>query len=192
MPSETLNQTASHMMCLTRSVCENAVLGVESPSPGNTALVRHGCKRLSFVLIVLFASGILGSAAAVATELDDFLWRSRPLLVFAPTDGDARLVETVHRIEASRCDVLDRDMVIGVVVTEGTSTLDGQTIDSDEAQRLMNRYASGEDAFTVLLIGKDGTEKLRVNEVPDLRTIFATIDGMPMRGRETHSGQRRC
>lgn len=83
-------------------------------------------------------------------------------------------------------------MVLGLVVSEGNSTLDGQAIGADESQQLMNRYEIGADAFTVLLIGKDGGEKLRINEVPNLRTIYAVIDGMPMRNREMSANPGRC
>ena len=55
-----------------------------------------------------------------------------------------------------------------------------------------DRYAIGDNAFSVLLIGKDGGEKLRVNEVPDLQTIYAVIDGMPMRSREMGADPGRC
>ena len=146
--------------------------------------------RSAFVLTLLVATWIHGSASAVASELDDYLWTNRPLLLFAPTASDPRLVETMHRIEASRCDVVDRDMVIGVVVTEGTSSLGGQTIGAEQSQRLMKQFAVDEGAFTAVLIGKDGGEKLRVNGVPNLATIYAVIDGMPMRNREASSGPK--
>ena len=152
---------------------------------------RRACRSV-LMLVVLLASAVLGSATAVAAELSDYLWEHRPLLVFAPTDSDPRLVETLSRIEASRCDFVDRDMVIGLVVTEGTSTLDGQVINADESQRLANQYAISENAFSVLLIGKDGGEKLRVNEVPDLRTIYAVVDGMPMRSGEMSANPSGC
>ena len=128
----------------------------------------------------------------MAAELSDYRWERRPLLLFAPTDSDPRLVETLSRIEASRCDFDGRDMVIGLVVAEGNSTLDGQAINADESQRLVNQYAIGDNAFSVLLIGKDGGEKLRVNEVPDLQAIYAVIDGMPMRSREMGANPSRC
>ncbi|WP_232076216.1 DUF4174 domain-containing protein [Mycobacterium gallinarum] len=128
----------------------------------------------------------------MADELGDYRWERRPLLVFAPTDSDPRVVETLGRIEASRCDFVSRDMVLGLVVTEGNSTLDGQAINADESQRLRDRHAIGENAFSVVLIGKDGGEKLRVNEVPDLSVIFAVIDGMPMRSREMNANPSRC
>ena len=152
---------------------------------------RRVCRSV-LMLVVLLASAALGSATAVAAELSDYLWEHRPLLVFAPTDSDPTLVETLSRIEASRCDFVDRDMVIGLVVTEGTSTLDGQVINADESQRLANQYAISENAFSVLLIGKDGGEKLRVNEVPDLRTIYAVVDGMPMRSGEMSANPSGC
>ena len=128
----------------------------------------------------------------MATELGDYRWESRPLLVFAQKGNDPRLVETLSRIEASRCDFTGRDMVLGVVVPDGNSTLDGQAIDADEARRLANQFAIGDDAFSVVLVGKDGGEKLRVDDVPDLRTIYAVVDGMPMRSREMGAGPGRC
>ena len=131
-------------------------------------------------------------ATARAVELSDYLWQRRPLLVFAPTDSDPRLGETVRRIEASRCDFSDRDMVLGLIVADGTSTLDGQVLGSKQAQRLMAQFGIGATSFSAVLVGKDGGEKLRVNDVPDLPTIYAVIDGMPMRGREMAADPRRC
>jgi len=146
----------------------------------------------ALMLIVLVASTALGPAKAVAAELGDYQWERRPLLLFAPTDRDPRLLETLSRIEASRCDFLDRDMVIGLVVREGKSTLDGHAMTADESQRLAKQYAIGENTFSALLIGKDGGEKLRVDEVPDLQAIYAVIDGMPMRSREMSARPGRC
>jgi hypothetical protein len=83
-------------------------------------------------------------------------------------------------------------MVLGLVVSEGNSTLDGHAVDAGESLRLVNQFAIDENAFTVLLIGKDGAEKLRVNDVPDLQAVYALIDGMPMRSREMSADPGRC
>ena len=131
-------------------------------------------------------------ARAAAAELSDYLWQSRPLLVFAPTGNDPRLVETMRRIEASRCDFADRDMVLGRIVADGTSTLDGNVVDTDQAQRLRSEFGIGATGFSVVLIGKDGGEKLRVNDVPELPAIYAVIDDMPMRGSEMSADPGRC
>ena len=145
-------------------------------------------------LAVIFAgiSAALAPAKATAAELGDYLWQSRPLLVFAPNEGDPRLVETMRRIDASRCDFIDRDMVLGRIVADGTSTLDGQVVDTARAQRLASEFGIGANGFSVVLIGKDGGEKLRVNDIPDLAAIYAVIDGMPMRGREMSADPGRC
>ncbi len=148
--------------------------------------------RSALIVVLLAASAGLMPARAVAAELSDYLWERRPLLLFAPTDGDPRLVETIGRIDASRCDFADRDMVLGVLVADGTSTLGGNVVDTDQTQRLFSQYGIGPNGFSVVLIGKDGGEKLRVNDVPDLAAIYAVIDGMPMRGREMSAVPGRC
>ncbi len=146
----------------------------------------------ALTLIVLAAGVALGSASAAAADLSDFRWEHRPSLLFAPTDRDPRLVETLGRIDPRRCEFVDRDLVMGTVVAQGNSTLDDQALNADESQRLAAQYAIGENTFSVLLIGKDGGEKLRVNDVPDLHTIYAVIDGMQMRSREMRADPGRC
>ena len=148
--------------------------------------------RIALAVIFLTTSAVLMPARAAAAELSDYLWQSRPLLVFAPTDNDTRLVETMRRIEASRCDFADRDMVLGRIIADGASTLDGQGVDTSQAQRLRSEFGVGAGSFSVVLIGKDGCEKLRVNDVPELSAIYAVIDGMPMRGSEMSADPGRC
>ncbi|MFB1294011.1 DUF4174 domain-containing protein [Mycobacterium sp. pW049] len=152
----------------------------------------RGVRELAVVLAVLVAGACFGSGAAWAAELGDYRWERRPLLIFAPTERDPRLTETVSRIEATRCDFETREMVLAQVVSDGVSTLDGQVIDAAQSQRLRDQFAIEESAFTVLLIGKDGGEKRRVGEIPDLRAIYALIDGMPMRSREMGADPGRC
>ena len=146
----------------------------------------------ALALIILAASAAWIPAQAAAAELGDYLWQRRPLLVFAPTQSDPRLVETVGRIAATGCDFADRDMVLGRIVADGTSTLDGQVVDTSQAQQLFSQFGIGADSFSVVLIGKDGGEKLRVGDVPDLQAIYSVIDGMPMRGREMGADPGRC
>ena len=155
-------------------------------------LLRQFIRSTLTVMFLVTGAAAVGPAQAMAAELSDYRWESRPLLLFAPTDSDPRLVETMRRIEASRCDFVDRDIVLGRIVTEGTSTLDGHVVDPTQAQRLVSEFGIGADSFSVVLIGKDGGEKLRVAGIPDLQAIYAVIDGMPMRARETSANPSRC
>lgn len=151
-----------------------------------------GVRRCVLLLVLVVASAALGSGTAAAAGLDDYRWERRPLLVFAPTDADPRLTETLNRIEATRCAFEGRDMVLGRILTTGTSTLDGQAIDAGEQQRLVTRFGVGADDFAVLLIGKDGGEKLRFTDLPDLQAIYTVIDGMPMRQGEMRTDTEGC
>ena len=155
-------------------------------------LSRHFLRGALTVVLLVTSAAALGPAQAMAAELSDYLWERRPLLLFAPTESDPRLVETMRRIEASRCDFAERDMVLGRILAEGTSTLDGRVLDSNQAQRLVSKFGISTNSLIVVLIGKDGGEKLRVADVPDLQAIYDVIDGMPMRARETSANPSRC
>jgi len=154
--------------------------------------LRQFLRNTFTVIVLVISAAALGPAQAMAAELSDYLWQRRPLLLFAPSESDPRLVETMRRIEASRCDFMDRDIVLGRIVTEGTSTLDGHVVDTEQVRRLVSEFGIGSDSFTVVLIGKDGSVKLRVANVPDLQAIYAVIDGMPMRARETSGTTDLC
>lgn len=148
--------------------------------------------RSGLAALVLSTSVVLVPAHAAGAGLGDYLWQRRPLLVFTPTDTDPRLAETLRRTEASRCAFVDRDMVLGVIAGQGASTLDGHAIDATEAQRLSSEFGIGADSFSVVLIGKDGGEKARIPGVPEMSSIYAVVDGMPMRSREMSATQSRC
>ena len=83
-------------------------------------------------------------------------------------------------------------MVLGLIVTDGTSTLDGQVVDTPQVRRLFSEFGIGANTFSAVLIGKDGGEKLRINDVPDLPAIYAVIDSMPMRSAEIGADPGRC
>ena len=155
-------------------------------------LSRQFIRSALAVIFLVTGAAALGLGQAMAAELSDYRWERRPLLLFAPAESDSRLVETMRRIEASRCDFADRDMVLGRIIADGASTLDGQGVDTSQAQRLRSEFGVGAGSFSVVLIGKDGGEKLRVNDVPELSAIYAVIDGMPMRGREMGADPGRC
>lgn len=69
----------------------------------------------------------------------------------------------------------DRDLVV----------IDFDTVHRP-ANLLQSRYKVARNAFTVLLIGKDGGIKLRSVEPVRPERLFAIIDAMPMRQEEMH------
>ena len=108
------------------------------------------------------------------TDRPRFSPKHRHLLLFAPSASDDRLARMERALEEHATAVSDRDLVVHRA-TDGP--------DADSAS-LRDSWDVPADAFCVILVGKDGGEKLRRYEPVDLQEIFALIDAMPMRRRE--------
>jgi hypothetical protein len=123
-------------------------------------------------------------------DLQAHQWTHRVLLVFAPSRDAERMQTQAERIAEARDGFVERDLVVVEVVADGPSRAQPTPSDHAEpitdasAEALRERFAVPPDAFAVVLVGKDGTEKRR-SELPlAAPDLFATIDAMPMRQRE--------
>ncbi len=115
--------------------------------------------------------------------LMDYRWEARPVLVFAPSD-DAPLLVAQHAVFDARAQGLtDRDIVVHTVLPDRV-TPDLGTLPQEDATALRARYGVALESFAVILVGKDGGEKLREDTVLTTDALFAAIDAMPMRQRE--------
>lgn len=136
-----------------------------------------GSARLSPFLLpsVLAAVAALAPAAAggVAADLDAFRWKSRLLVVAAPSADHPGAIEQRRLFAAARAEARDRDLVL--VEASG---------DGPRAAEIRRRFGIPAGAFRAVLVGKDGGAKLASpNPIPAER-LFAEIDGMPMRQDE--------
>ncbi|MFO8024301.1 DUF4174 domain-containing protein [Thiohalophilus sp.] len=151
----------------------------------------HPFRRwLASALILLALYGI--ASTLTAGQLSDYEWQNRPLLLFAPDSDDPRLQQTRTRLDQHRCELDDRQIILGEFVAQGQSRLADKPVTSKTAAELRERYGIEPGRFAVILIGKDGGEKYRLYEVPDLDGIFALIDGMPMRQNEMGQNPGDC
>lgn len=116
-----------------------------------------------FIIFLVLLTGL----AAQEIELNQYLWKNRVLLVFP---GSASLAQREQaEIIASDPDGLnERDLVVVLVDDQAT----------------MKRYKVTPGDFTVILLGKDGGEKLRQSQPLKLKDLYPLIDSMPMRQRE--------
>jgi len=60
----------------------------------------------------------------------------------------------------------------------------GETMKQEEARELRSAFSVADDAFAVILIGRDGSEKARWTEPVSAQEIFGKVDAMPMRQDE--------
>jgi hypothetical protein len=129
-------------------------------------------------------------ADSIDFRLEDHRWEHRLVLVFSPGPVDDRHTEQQKFLAGHEDGIADRDLRLVWVFTEGASRITrraygkGTYLTARSAERLRERFDVPADSFRVLLVGKDGTEKLRQPEPLTVKSLFQTIDAMPMRQRE--------
>lgn len=107
--------------------------------------------------------------------LSDYQWTARPIVVFANSPRDPRFIEQMDYLQQDPHALIERDIVI--------------IIDTDPAAQSNLRRTLRPRGFSMVLIGKDGTVKLR-NALPwDIREISRVIDKMPLRQIEIEAAR---
>jgi hypothetical protein len=112
------------------------------------------------------AMSLISLWSSQTPDLKHYQWKNRVLLLFAPAHDDARVKKQTALIEANRSGFEDRDLIAFLI---------------PEQSPLRDRFHIDGKTFTVILIGKDGTEKLRRSSIVDPEQLFRLIDSMPMR-----------
>ncbi len=140
--------------------------------------------RLTAALVVGIAVGaaacetrpepaVMPPSSGSSIDLSQFRAKNRVLLLFAPVMGDERSIRQRNTLKTHGDGVIERDLV-------------RVDVHGDEVNRrfLREQFGVPVEQFTVVLIGKDGTEKLRRSEPIDADELFGIIDAMPMRQGE--------
>lgn len=122
----------------------------------------------------------------MAAPLDSLQWQKRVLLLFAKSRSDASLDKQLELLRERRPEISDRDLV--VLTTEGDSdtmaSIGYVSMPNGANRKLRERFGVFGDGMTLILVGKDGSEKFRATSVVQPDVIFRIIDAMPMRQRE--------
>jgi hypothetical protein len=113
---------------------------------------------------------LLAAPVVTAQSLDDLRWKHRVLVIYAPAGSEQKLARQLDLLRPREPDLRERDLK--------------EIILRDNADRpeIIHRFRLRK--FTVLLLGKDGGEKLRSDGVVEPDRIFRLIDSMPMRRDE--------
>jgi hypothetical protein len=140
-------------------------------------------------LLTVAVMGVLIYSNASASDdagidLSRYLWKNRPLLLFAPSPDNPEFQSFSADLKARWAQIVDRDMVIIEVFKTGPARVNGKPAALDSAALLRQFFAVSPEKLTTILIGKDGGVKLKRVGRPELDEIFALIDSMPMRQRE--------
>ena len=139
--------------------------------------------------LLLTAAVVIFTASAMAQQPRGFVTlqqlrdTTRPLLIFAPKPDDPQLEIQLRTLQQHASEAADRQIVPLAITSEGPSPTDAHLSNADgDAARRRFHVTPGE--FTVILIGKDGGEKLRSKKPFNMDKLNRTIDAMPMRRAE--------
>jgi uncharacterized protein (DUF2237 family) len=105
-------------------------------------------------------------------DLSKYEWKNRVILLFANDRNNKQLKNQLEALYQSPEDNLDRDIKIFKILESNKSY-----------SELNDRFEINKD-FEFILIGKDGTEKLKSDEPVSAQELYSLIDSMPMRQRE--------
>jgi hypothetical protein len=104
--------------------------------------------------------------------------------MFAPQRSHPFFADLQKQITSQTDGVSDRDLVVFKIFDTGQSFMNSTQIDAQAAEGIRRQFDVPLGIFTVILVGKDGGVKLRVNDPVKLADIFGLIDSMPMRQQE--------
>jgi len=147
-------------------------------------------KSLITASIIIFGFQSLSAQgkSEVKFSLADYRWENRVVLIFGPDESDARFSEQKSLIYPTGDGIDDRDLKIVTVVNRGKSKVGELPITDESPKNLRDQFDITDEQFSILLIGKDGGEKLRSIDVIAPDELFSVIDRMPMRQREMRDG----
>lgn len=104
------------------------------------------------------------------SDLSEFLWTNRPIVVFADNPADPRFRQQVEQLRAGEAVMLERDVVV--------------LTDTDPSQPSPLRLKLRPRGFQLVVIDKDGGVILRKPFPWSVREISRSIDKLPQRERE--------
>lgn len=113
-----------------------------------------------------------------ANILDNYKWENRLVLLFTPNINNSDHVTQQALAQEAREGYRERDLVV-LSFPQG----------DDIGKELRDRYNIHDDKFTFILIGKDGSIKLRKYTPIKNKALFDIIDSMPMRQSEMKDGK---
>ena len=133
------------------------------------------------------------SRSSFHSSIEALRGSTRILLVFAPSSRDPQFQQQLADFKAHQHGTTDRLLLL-VPVLGTWSPVDSQLYDQNlpfsadqEQQYARTRFKVAPTAFTVVLVGTDGGEKLRSRTPVPAQRLFDTIDAMPNRQQEMHN-----
>lgn len=139
---------------------------------------------------LLFAFlAVCGGATGAVAAADPYLWKYRPVLVFAPDAANVYLERQKEAVRSQPGAFRSRNIVVVYVVGDSVSQQFGPAPGAD-ASALRQKYGVEPNEFHAILVGKDGGVKLKSPSPLSAARLSSVIDAMPMRQDEMRANRR--
>lgn len=138
---------------------------------------------------VLLALFMLLPLTGQTQSLEDFLWRSRLIVVFTPTAEDPLFIEQYRLLMDAVEPLRERQVQVILVTPGGDLENSGIFLQEAESDYYYDYFSAKPYQLELSLVGFDGNEKFRAkNSVTPVSVLTELIDSMPMRQRELRRG----
>ncbi|TMM56115.1 DUF4174 domain-containing protein [Maribacter algarum] len=130
-------------------------------------------------LVLLF---FMSSSKVLSQDLDSYQWKNRVILLKDTDLNSDWLQAQLKRLKSNAQQLLEREVVLFLVNNKGV--YDGMLTKTElQADSIITKYGLS-DFEGLVLIGKDGTTKLKEEFIVHTSEIIELIDSMPMRKTE--------
>lgn len=130
-----------------------------------------------------FVAGACLLAAAcsridVAGIFEEYLWERPVLLIFAPGHDSDGLREQLSLIDKGHERLNEWKFAVWVLVHERMVMVDGEGKPQLFTRPFYRHFGVAGDAFTVIVLGRDGEEALRTHDVTEVKELLS-VAGEP-------------
>lgn len=137
-------------------------------------------------LIICIFIGSFSSSFAQPTQDEERRW----LILLTQEEGHPQLQEQMGAIEAHRAAAVERRIGVIQLTNRGAKPLFNSTVQSSRVAETFQNLRSKDTDFEAILIGLDGTTKLRRKRAIPIDELFDLIDSMPMRQEKMQRQKR--
>jgi hypothetical protein len=136
------------------------------------------------LVTVLLAGAFALDGASAADKEDHEPPRPRVLFVFAPDTSNKPLQIEYEQLQKAGNALDDSDILTVFVIGDRPVKLPPPDARTDTAANVRKLYHVDADAFRMVLIGKDGWQKMRWSEPVDPGQVMAHASEMPTKKKE--------
>jgi len=111
-------------------------------------------------------------------------WEERVLIVTASSPSNIGYKRQDQLLTKGKKGMKERDLIIYRLYNDHWLDPSEELLTKGQADAMYRAYDIDPGTFSVVLIGKDGTVKMRKSDIVSTRELFQLIDSMPMRQQE--------